>query len=1091
MSKIRTSVKKFARSAYHRLPISYAIKVRMKNQFYKSFSFILRDTYMYKVWSNSNEITERIPVTVDESAIDTKTYYINDLFSRAAGQDPEYVPFTEVPYDFNEDDVKLIAFYLPQFHAIPENDLWWGKGFTEWTNVTKAVPQFRGHYQPHLPGELGFYDLKLVENMKAQIDLAKHYGVHGFCFYHYWFDGKRLLERPVDQFIENKDLDFPFCLCWANENWSRRWDGQDHEILIKQNHSDHDDLEFIKDLCRYLKDYRYIKVNGKPLVIIYRPALLPNFIKTAEIWRQYSRENGIGEIFILGVSWGITHPTQYGLDGLVEFPPHCIHEYGSDLINDQIEILNPEFNGLIYDLKSFVDQEKYLFDVDYKLFKTVSPSWDNTARKPNNGTIYHNSSPEVYKKWLKNVIRYTNKNLKEEKIVFINAWNEWAEGAHLEPDRKYGYGYLEETKNALIETRTEKQRKIVYVSHDLHFNGAQLLSLNIVKTLKKDFGYTIEIFSLNSGKLQNEFEKYGNVNIVSDINKANKRIMQLSNEDFSIAICNTVLTGEYTEILSKNGFRVISLIHELPGVIKQYSAVQKAEKISEYADKIIFPAKFVSEKFQTIAVVPENKSLIQPQGLYNKNPYKNNNFAARKILLEKLGLPQKSKIVLGVGFADKRKGIDLFAEVATMIRTSKENIYFVWVGDLEPNFLESIPYEYKKNVIFVEATKDIGVYYAGTDIYLLTSREDPFPSVILEAMDVNTPVVGFKEAGGFCDIISDETGALAEYLNVNDMVKNVMVMLEDEKVYKEKSEKCSLLIEECFNFLDYVYYLLSQLGHNYKKISVIVPSYNYEKYLTGRLESIVKQTYPIYEVIFLDDCSKDNSVELARSLLSKEDKSFKLKIIENTINSGSVFAQWSKGISLATGDYLWIAEADDLASLNFLEEVVKGFYLESNTTIAYSQSKQIDENGKITAENYLEYTSEVDFDKWKNTYIADGIDEIKNRLSVKNTIPNVSAVLFKKNDISELKSELLNYKIAGDWFFYISLLEKGNIYFCHKSLNLHRRHTSSVTKSENNLLHYNEVVKIQDSITLKFGVDKSIIEKVNKYRIFLKKYLEI
>jgi len=220
-------------------------------------------------------------------------------------------------------DPRVIAFYLPQYHPIPENDAWWGKGFTEWTNVTKARPLFRGHYQPHLPADLGFYDLRVAESREAQAELARQYGVTGFCYYHYWFAGKRLLNRPFDEVLMSGKPDFPFCLCWANENWTRIWDGGEDEVLMKQTYSEEDDVAHIRWLTRAFADERYIRIDGKPIFIIYRAHKLPNLKRTTDLWRHECRRLGVGELFLCRVDTAAdtSPPSEVGLDAAVEFQP--------------------------------------------------------------------------------------------------------------------------------------------------------------------------------------------------------------------------------------------------------------------------------------------------------------------------------------------------------------------------------------------------------------------------------------------------------------------------------------------------------------------------------------------------------------------------------------------------------------------------------------------------------------------------------------------------------------------------------------------------------------------------------------------------
>jgi lipopolysaccharide biosynthesis protein len=373
----------------------------------------------------------------------------SEALSVATGEmKAEYVPISQNSFSAEDAKTKIVAFYLPQFHPIPENNEWWGSGFTEWTNVAKAVPQYTGHYQPHLPGELGFYDLRLPEVQRRQVQLAKQYGIFGFSFYYYWFNGKRLLERPIDQFISDPEIDFPFCLCWANENWTRRWDGQESEILIGQNHSVESDIAFIKDVEPYLRHRNYIKVDGRPILIVYRPQIMPDPAGTAQRWKEYCSEQGLGDVYLVAAqTFGLSDPRQVGFDAAVEFPPHGIL---IPEVTEQVEVLNPSYAGKIYNYQHVVGYMMQKKAPDYPLFRTVMTSWDNTARRQNHAHIFINADPSTYQSWLSHDLAYTERNLPEgERFVFVNAWNEWAEGTHLEPDRKYGYAYLQSTMLAL------------------------------------------------------------------------------------------------------------------------------------------------------------------------------------------------------------------------------------------------------------------------------------------------------------------------------------------------------------------------------------------------------------------------------------------------------------------------------------------------------------------------------------------------------------------------------------------------------------------------------------------------------------------
>lgn len=357
--------------------------------------------------------------------------------------------------------IRAIAFYLPQFHPIPENDEWWGKGFTEWRNVVKAKPLFPGHYQPHLPADLGFYDLRLPEAREAQAALAREYGIHGFCYYHYWFNGRRILERPFDEVLKSGKPDFPFCLCWANENWTRIWDGGDKHVLLEQNYTAEDDLAHIQSLIPAFRDERYIRVDGKPLFVVYRAELIPDPVRTTAIWREAAVKAGIGDLYLARVESyesvrnDVSAPS-LGFDADVEFAPFSWNLGNVKFKSGFARALASA--GLLS--KGFIDNRVVEYDdmvrgmqarpeVEWTRFPCVTPSWDNSARRKN-ASIFVESTPEKYETWMRQAVeKISRQRTGDERIVFINAWNEWAEGNHLEPDLKWGRAYLEATRSGL------------------------------------------------------------------------------------------------------------------------------------------------------------------------------------------------------------------------------------------------------------------------------------------------------------------------------------------------------------------------------------------------------------------------------------------------------------------------------------------------------------------------------------------------------------------------------------------------------------------------------------------------------------------
>ncbi len=347
---------------------------------------------------------------------------------------------------------KLVAFYLPQFHPIPENNSWWGEGFTEWTNVTRAKPLFAGHRQPRLPADLGFYDLRVGEVMHQQAALARQYGIFGFCFYYYWFSGRRLLERPLDYWVSDAGPDFPFCLCWANENWSRRWDGSAHEILMSQTYSVDNDKRFFEDVLPLLRHRSYIRVRGAPMLLVYRVTELPDPAGTAATWRRLAAAAGLPGIFLVAVQFSKARdPRPFGFDAAVQFAPWAVGGRGR-LDPSKIKDIGEGFRGSIEDYIALVMQSVNDPPTEYVRYRCAFPNWDNTPRRREKGYMFLNASPKAYGQWLRYLVaEAVQMRHRQEPFVFINAWNEWAEGAFLEPDRDFGRALLEVTYAALYE----------------------------------------------------------------------------------------------------------------------------------------------------------------------------------------------------------------------------------------------------------------------------------------------------------------------------------------------------------------------------------------------------------------------------------------------------------------------------------------------------------------------------------------------------------------------------------------------------------------------------------------------------------------
>lgn len=420
--------------------------------------------------NNHQVIKERIysNLTVEQlkriQIIDIFTYntneeklkYLEYIEKGILKDNTDFVSYDKKGYEERNNSTKIIAWYLPQFHQMEINNKFHGQGFTEWSNTSRAIPVFTGHYQPHIPYDVGYYDLTNLESIKRQIYLAKHYGIYGFCIHYYWFSGIKLMEKPLELLLEHKELDIPFCLDWATENWTALWDGGGEQIMLEQKLNAGDDKRFMDDILPYMKDERYIKINGRPVLVIYRINIFEKSQarKLLHSFRKRAVESGFPDLYIMLTN--SLEPNddvlEWGADALVEYQPHAVWNMMENYHPGGY--LNPYFVGKIRDAFPVIDSKKYMIEyTKSKYFRSALTSWDNTARKATSrACILHGLTPQTFKKWLKDIVIESKKiHSPEEDIVFVNSWNEWAEGSHLEPDMKYGYGYLEGIKDVLEE----------------------------------------------------------------------------------------------------------------------------------------------------------------------------------------------------------------------------------------------------------------------------------------------------------------------------------------------------------------------------------------------------------------------------------------------------------------------------------------------------------------------------------------------------------------------------------------------------------------------------------------------------------------
>jgi hypothetical protein len=803
---------------------------------------------------------------------------------------------------------KAFAFYLPQFHAIPENDSWWGKGFTEWTNVARATPRFVGHYQPRIPRDFGFYDLGDPSVMLRQVLAAKAAGLEGFCFYYYNFNGKRLLDRPLDDFLRRPELDISFCLMWANENWTRRWDGCEDEILLSQDYRDEDSAALIDDIARHFADPRYMRIDGRPVFFLYRVDIIPDPAHTLAKWRELFRARHSEEPFIvMAQGFGNFDPTAYGFDGAIEFPPHKVTA-SLKWANSECIRLDRAFSGSILKYSDIISASMAEEPPSFPLIKTIFPSWDNDARRQGKGMAVIGSSPARYADWLDQAIRYARRHkFFGESLVFINAWNEWAEAAYLEPDVHFGGAYLNATAAALVGlTPSSDRRRILLLAEETASPHSQDRLIEIGRTLRGQFGVEARFLLRGEGVNVERYRIVAPTLVVKDSDQLGKSLAQMSAHGFTNVLLNTIKAGAHLPLVKAQGIRNVVLLED--AVVEEDR--EGARIVAQAAGQIVFPTPRLREAF-------------------------------------------------------------------------------------------------------------------AASLKLVKAR----PSVL--AIDPGEATAG---------------------------------------------------VETC------AFHILERFEPDLKRVSVIVPNYNYARYLVERLGSVIGQKYPLFEMIVLDDRSTDDSLAKVADIAAATRR--EMRVFANPVNSGNVFAQWRKGVELARGDLVWIAEADDVADRDFLERLT-AYFDDPATAFAFSDSRAIDSEGNLIGETYKNYYAQSGADVLSANLFDDARRFAARFLSCRNLILNVSAVLWRKarlvQALAESADDLSRFKLAGDWRLYLGACAAGGkIGYCAEPLNSHRRHEGGVTSRLNAEKHLAEIEHIHTYFNRTFGEDAACLRAQRDYRASLK-----
>lgn len=1036
----------------------------------------------------------KLPRLGGEADSDITSVYAAHAYAVAPG--PHFEEFDPTIGEGREKRAKVIAYYLPQFHPVEVNDTQWGKGFTEWRNLPRGMPRFKGHIQPRIPRDLGNYSLHEGDVMRRQIDMARAAGLFGFCFYHYWFDGKRVLETPIERFLADPTLDFPFCLMWANENWTRTWDGSEKEVILGQTYRDEDDLPFIDDIARHMKDPRYIRIGDRPLFFIYRPGHIPNAKARLAEWRESFRQrHGLDPLIFNAQAFGDNDPRAFDLDGAIEFPPHKVLNFSPDK-QHLVTLYDTKFSGSIPFYSDVVAAAKRDSYTEFPLIHTVFPCWDNDARRPGRGTIVAHSTPEGFAEWLDWAVSQAEAfPVHGDSIVCVNAWNEWAEGAYLEPDVHFGAAYLNTLSRVIhreAPNHVVERKRLLLVGHDAMRFGAQLLMLNLGRTLVEQFGCEVQFLLISEswkdgvpGDLIDDYRRVGEVHCIRpESGSLAPALEELRTKGFATALTNTTSAGAFVGSLKSAGFTVLSLIHELPGLLRSYGLHQQASAIAQHSDRVVFPATKVLDGFESFGGKVAQTAEIFPQGLYNTSvlstPLGDNGLRAE------LGLRSNAKIILGVGYADLRKGIDRFVSAALSICARRKDIVFLWLGALsgeasnwyQPEIAAS---GLADRVRILGHRDDIARFFAAADAFYLSSREDPFPSVVLEALACGLPVVGHEGCGG-CDALIRKHGVLVPQDNPLAATEGILNVIRNRSESAARARRAE--IAENYDFPAYVFGLVQRLAPDLASVSAVIPNYNYERYIGDRLRSVFDQTYPLREVIVLDDASPDGS--LAQITRTAAEAGRKIDLHVNAKNSGSPFPQWRKGVELAKGDYVWIAEADDLAHPSFVARLVSRMQ-KAGSVLGFTDSRQIDENSERLGDSYRPYINQIEPGAFDRPFDMDGPEFLARFLAVKNVILNVSGVIVHRQTLLQafdaVGEDLYAYSVAGDWRLYVEICAQSGhrVSWLPDPLNTHRRHRVSVTHALKVDKHLDEIASLHRLVGEKVELDNTVISQQSEH----------
>ncbi|WP_404713058.1 glycoside hydrolase family 99-like domain-containing protein [Sphingomonas sp. MMS24-J13] len=942
-----------------------------------------------------------------------------------------------------------------------------GEGFTEWHNVVRGAPRFVGHYQPRIPSALGFYDLDNPGVMERQVAMAQQAGLAGFAFYYYHFGSRRLLEKPLERFLADPSLDTGFFLIWANETWSRRWDGSASEILLEQTYPPDMPEILAEDLVRHFRDPRYRRIDGRPLLAIYRTSMIPDAAHWLDQLRAAFALLGENPLIYMAQTFEDEDPRAFGCDGALEFPPHKISRTLRLNMPERGFGNNPLLK--VWDYDAIVDRALNLPEPPYPIIRSCFPSWDNDSRRQGAASVVHGSTPEKFRRWLQALVEAAEDDAGRPPIVCINAWNEWGEGAYLEPDRRFGHAYLNVVQRVLHAEKKGVRRQIVLIGHDAFPAGSQTLLLNLGRTLKQDFAVDVLFLLLRAGPgydgLLRAYRDVAETQVVHG--DAALLAATLVRRGFTDAIVNSAASAPILGALAAVGIKAIQLIHELPEMFASLDAAPAMVANGNRVRRFVASTPAMTGMLEG-AGIPPDRIMVRSQGQYRRVERLDATAARAEI-----GLAPGPCVVAALGYADHRKGADLFVATAEAARNAGEAMIFVWQGDWDGRtqaMLEAriADLSASGHLILLPNRVEIEALMGAADVFLLPSREDPLPSAAIEAWSCGLPVAAIAATGGISDLI----GADAQ-LGILAATGDPAALLDAVRAARAlgRSEERALWAAEQFDWPIYVRDLLREL-YTPPVVDVAIIGHNHGRFAESRIGSIARQTLSPRAVTYFDIASTDGGdvgiAEVAERL--------GVRMVEAAANDGRLFVTWAEIAATSDAKYLHIAEGDDWVAPTMIERCVEALEQAPGAAYAFVAVEWIDVNDRIIAD-HSDYPAGV-----IGANIAGGGEIAADRLLasdfvVKNPILTISSVLWRREVLLDLirtnGDALEKLGFAFDWLLYLRAAAAGrSAVFVPDLLCRHRQHAESFASREDIGWHIAEIRTVHDLQSAHWAADR-------------------